>query len=65
MTVARDPDVLSVAEAAARLQISERYARDLIRDGQIPCLRFGRLIRVPVVQLDRLLAGDFKPEQAS
>lgn len=49
--------VLTVAEAAAALQVSERHARDLVHRGQIPALRWGRTIRIPRVQFDALLAG--------
>lgn len=51
-------DVLTVAEAAQRLRISLPTAYKRIRNGEIPSIRMGRVIRVPVVQLERLLNGE-------
>lgn len=48
---------ISVEEAAAILGISRAKAYDCARTGEIPSLRFGRRIVVPVAALDRLLAS--------
>lgn len=53
-------DTCSVLEAATRLGVSERTARDLIRKGEfpVPVIHIGRLWRVPVRPLERLLNGE-------
>lgn len=41
------PIVLSVPELAAVLQIGRNAAYDLVRTGQIRCVRIGKTIRIP------------------
>jgi excisionase family DNA binding protein len=50
MTVAQELDenlLLKVSEAARILRISRNLTYELIARGEIPCVRFGRVIRVP------------------
>ncbi|MBV9532079.1 MAG: helix-turn-helix domain-containing protein [Bradyrhizobium sp.] len=49
---------VSVAEASRRLGIGRNAAYDAVGRGEIPVLRFGRLLRVPLRALQRLLDGD-------
>jgi excisionase family DNA binding protein len=46
---------MSVEEASAALGISRSLAYELVRRGEIPSLRLGRRIVVPVLALDDLL----------
>lgn len=48
---------ISVEEAAIRLGISRWLGYDLCRRDEFPCrvLRVGRLLKVPVADLERLL----------
>lgn len=46
---------LSVSQAADALGISRNVAYDAIRRGEIPSLRLGRKIRVPVAKLRAML----------
>lgn len=48
---------LTVPEVAALLRISRGSAYEAVRTGQIPSLRFGRVIRVPRHALEHLLEG--------
>jgi excisionase family DNA binding protein len=48
----------SVAEAAQRLGASRAHTYDLIREGAIPSLRFGNLIRVPKAPIERMVSGE-------
>lgn len=48
---------LSVGEAAAVLGISRAKAYECVRVGELPALRFGRRIVVPVAALRELLSG--------
>ncbi len=43
---ADEPLLLRTSEAAKLLQISERKLYYLLKDGTIPCVRFGRSVRV-------------------
>jgi len=54
---------MSVLEAAALLGIGKNSAYEAARKGEIPVVRIGRLIRVPIVAFNRLLetAGAPKP----
>jgi excisionase family DNA binding protein len=46
---------LTVAEAGQVLGVSRSYAYELVRQGQLPCMRLGRRIVVPVRALEALL----------
>ena len=47
--------VIDVVEAGRRLGISRSAAYQAVHAGQIPSVRIGRLIRVPLVALQRML----------
>jgi excisionase family DNA binding protein len=47
--------VIDVAEAARRLGIGRSAAYQAVHAGQIPSVRIGRLIKVPVAALQRML----------
>ena len=55
---------ISVIEAAKLLGVSKNSAYEAAHRGEIPVIRIGRLIRVPVVALERMLeaAGAPKPQ---
>jgi len=48
---------LSVIQAGAVLGLSPSTSYRLVHTGEIPSLRLGRQLRVPKVQLEKLLAG--------
>lgn len=48
-------DVLTVAETADLLRVSVKSVYKAIKNGQLPVLRFGRIIRIPVRALERML----------
>jgi excisionase family DNA binding protein len=54
---------LTVTEAAQTLGISRALAYELVRTGELPSLRLGRRLVVPVRALERLLGND-EPESA-
>ena len=56
--MARNRITLTVDETGEMLGISRALAYDLVRRGEIPSVRLGRRIVVPVRQLQALLAGD-------
>ncbi len=47
--------VLTVEEAARRLGIGRSLAWRLVQEGEIPSVRLGRLVRVPMRQLEEWL----------
>jgi excisionase family DNA binding protein len=49
------PRTLSVPEAGKWLGIGRNAAYDAVRRGEIPTIKIGRLLRVPVVALERKL----------
>ena len=51
---------MSVGQAAQTLGISTNHARNLIAVDQfpVPVLRLGRVLRVPMAQLERYLKGE-------
>lgn len=51
-----EPILLTVPEAAAMLNIKRSLAWKLIGNGDIPCVRLGRAVRVPKAALLRLVA---------
>ena len=54
-TIKEDSLTLSVGQAAYMLGISYYLAQKLIRSGQIPSIRFGKVIRVPKAKLLEIL----------
>ena len=56
--------VLSVPEAASRLGIGRNSAYEAVRRGEIPTIRIGKRILVPVSALDRLLDGASEQSRA-
>jgi excisionase family DNA binding protein len=46
---------LTVGEASQVLGVSRSYAYELVRRGELPCMRLGRRIVIPVRALDALL----------
>jgi excisionase family DNA binding protein len=48
---------LSVVEAAKALGVGRAAAYEAARKGQLPTIRIGRRLLVPVVLLERLLTG--------
>ena len=51
----RQAEVLTAAEAAELLRISVKTVYKAVENGQLPVLRFGRIIRIPVHALERML----------
>lgn len=50
--------LLTVEEAATVLRIGRNMCYELIRRGEIPAIRLGRLIRVPSHALNRWIAAE-------
>lgn len=48
---------LTVAEAAALLGVSEWTGWRMVKLGKLPVIRLGRLVKVPKIQLEAMLAG--------
>ena len=57
------PGAVSVPEAARRLGIGKSLAWELVWEGKLRSLRFGKRVVVPVRAIDALLAGE--PEEAT
>ncbi len=53
-----EPVTISVAEAGDEAGLSRKGAYDAVKRGEIPVVRFGRKLRVPVVAWRKKLAGD-------
>lgn len=53
----RSPLALTVDEAAALLRVSETHIRQMCADGELPSIRLGSCLRIPVTQLSALLNG--------
>lgn len=51
------PDVMTVPEAAEYLRTTTWHLYKLIREGQLPCARFGKAIRLRRKVLDLMLDG--------
>ena len=46
---------ITVPEAAEMLGISRNFAYELVKQGQIPVIRFGKRLLIPKVGLERML----------
>lgn len=49
------PACLRVSEAAAYLAISERTCWTLVKEGKIPAVRFGKVVRIERTDLDAFI----------
>ncbi len=49
---------VTVAEAAEMLGISRNFAYQLVREGKLPSIRFGKRILIPRAALEKMLAKD-------
>ncbi len=49
---------VTVPEAAAMLGISRNFAYQLVREGKLPSIRFGKRILIPRLALEKMLAKD-------
>ena len=54
-------ELLTVPETAAFLDVSRDTVYRLIREGQLPHVRLGRLLRVPRTKLDEWLETETSP----
>jgi hypothetical protein len=54
-TTTPKPRTISVPEAGLWLGIQKQAAYAAARNGQIPVIKIGKLMRVPVVALERML----------
>ena len=54
--MAEDRMTMTVEEAAKRLGIGRNSAYDAVQRGEIPSLRIGKRLLVPVAALERMLA---------
>lgn len=52
-----ESDLLTVPEAAKLLRISRNLAYELVARRELPCVRLGRVIRVPRASLDAWIAS--------
>ena len=50
------PTFLTVEQIAKRLYVGRSTAYNMINAGEIPSIRFGRLIRIPLSALDAYLS---------
>lgn len=55
LSQSREPDVLTVEEAAKLLRIGRAAAYAAVERKEIPSARFGRKIRIPMAALRKLL----------
>ena len=46
---------ITVPEAAEMLGISRNFAYELVKQGQLPVIRFGKRLLIPKVGLERML----------
>jgi len=56
-TIAQHRPPLNVEEAAEYLNVSVRFVRDRRRDGQLPAIKLGGLLRFDPEDLDRYIEG--------
>lgn len=52
---------LTVEQVAKRLYVGCSTAYNMVNSGEMPSIRFGRLIRVPVSALDQYLSSKLQP----
>jgi excisionase family DNA binding protein len=58
-------ELLTVAEAAEYVNLTERWLRRAIFEGRIETVKLGRLVRIPRRALDELIEEGRRPRAAS
>lgn len=60
MSVATEPRLIRVPEAAQLLGVSHQYVRDLVASGELPSVRFGDRgwIRFNIEDVQRFIRGE-------
>ena len=56
---------ITVPEAAKRLGVSRNHAYEAAKSGQIPTIKIGKRLLVPIVAFDRMLAGAGQGDKAA
>jgi excisionase family DNA binding protein len=51
----KNPETYSVPEAGRIVGLGRNASYEAVRRGELPVLRFGRILRVPRAALDRML----------
>lgn len=65
MSVSRDPQMLTIAEAAAEVGVSWHTMQRVIAKGDLPCRRLGKAVRISRYKLLEYMHGrDFALEIA-
>jgi excisionase family DNA binding protein len=59
-----EKQVFRLEEVAEILRLSRRHVTDLVREGSIRVVRFGRAVRVTRAELERVLGGPLVDEKA-
>jgi excisionase family DNA binding protein len=49
---------ITVDEAAKRLRIGRNQAYNAVKKGELPVIRLGKRLLVPIAALDRMLSGE-------
>ena len=60
-----EPKAVSVPEAALLLGISEKAAYAAAKAGELPTLKFGQTVIVPLLALDEYMRSAYKPKNNS
>jgi excisionase family DNA binding protein len=55
-SILEKPETYSVPEAGRRVGLGKNASYEAARRGELPVMRFGRLLRVPRAAFDRMLA---------
>ena len=53
--------LLTVAQVANRLGLKESTIRRRILDRRLPYVKLGRAVRIPVEEIDALIASSYRP----
>lgn len=59
-----DPKLVSIPEAAARFGVSTRTLERMLADGQLPCWRFRRAVRLDPEEIRSLVHHGVKTTEA-
>jgi excisionase family DNA binding protein len=59
------PDLLTVAEAGAYINTSERFARRLVSDRRVQVVKLGKHVRIPRPALDEYVAANTRQPAAA
>lgn len=61
ISVSEEGRLLTIAEAAERLNVKRRYIKHLLYERRLDRVKIGKLVRIPEAAIDNLISSGYRP----